>query len=206
MAKKLDNLYRVQKKDIHRAAIVLVDAFQHDPVWNAVFGDATLAQRAYAFETPVRYCLKYGEVYAPSEALEGVAAWAPGMLADMTFWRILRSGAFWSGMKIGARIAGQMQPIFRPIETDRRENMSGKSYLYLQIIGVAPAFQGQGFASKLLRAFIEKSEQTGVSLYLETETESNVSLYEHFGFTVIKKIVLPTINLPMWEMVRGATK
>lgn len=75
MAKKLDNLYRVQKKDIHRAAIVLTDAFQHDPVWNAVFDDATPAQRAYAFETPVRYCLKYGEVYAPSEALEGVAAW-----------------------------------------------------------------------------------------------------------------------------------
>jgi ribosomal protein S18 acetylase RimI-like enzyme len=203
MAKKLDNLYRVQKKDIHRAAIVLTDAFQHDPVWNAVFDEATPAQRAYAFETPVRYCLKYGEVYVPSEALEGVAAWAPGMLADMTFWRILHSGAFWSGMKIGARIARKMQPIFRPIETDRRENMSGKSYIYLQIIGVASAFQGQGFAGKLLRALIEKSEQIGVSLYLETETESNVSMYEYFGFTVIKKIVLPIINLPMWEMTRG---
>lgn len=203
MARKLDNLYWVQKKDIHRAAIVLADAFQHDLVWNAVFGDATLAQRAYAFETPVRYCLKYGEVYAPSEALEGVAAWAPGALADMTFWRILRSGAFWSGMKIGARIARKMQPIFRPIETDRRENMRGKSYIYLQVIGVAPVFQGQGFSGKLLRALIEKSEQTGVSLYLETETEANVSMYEHFGFTVIKKIKLPIIDLPMWEMVKN---
>lgn len=48
--------------------------FQHDPVWNAVFGDATLAQRAYAFKTPVWYGLKYGEVYAPSAALGGVAA------------------------------------------------------------------------------------------------------------------------------------
>ncbi len=124
MPSKLDNLYRLQKKDTHRAAVMLADAFQHDPVWNAVFGDATLAQRAYAFETPVRYCLKYGEVYAPSEALEGVAAWAPGALASMTFWRILRSGALWPGMKIGARIARKMQPIFRPIETDRKEHLS----------------------------------------------------------------------------------
>jgi ribosomal protein S18 acetylase RimI-like enzyme len=203
MSSKLDNLYRLQKKDIHRAAVMLADAFQYDPVWNAVFGDAAMAQRAYAFETPLRYGLKYGQVYAPSEALEGIAAWVPGALADMTFWRILRSGALWPGMKIGTRIARKMQSIFRPIETDRKENMNGKPYIYLQIIGVAPSFQSQGFASKLLRALIEKSEQTGVSLYLETETQANVSMYEHFGFTVIKRIVLPTIDLPMWEMTRG---
>ncbi|MBN1815295.1 MAG: GNAT family N-acetyltransferase [Anaerolineae bacterium] len=203
MSNGLDNLYRLQKKDVPQAAIVLADAFQHDPVWNAVFGDATLAQRAYAFETPIRYGLKYGEVYAPSDAMEGVAAWFPGELADMTVWRILRSGAFWSGMKIGARIARKMQPIFRPIETDRRENMSGEPYIYLQVIGVAPTFQGQGLAGELLRALIEESEQIGVSLYLETETEANVSMYEHFGFAVIKQIVLPVIDLPMWEMTRG---
>ena len=151
MSNKLDNLYRLQKKDTHRAAVMLADAFQHDPVWNAVFGDATLAQRAYAFETPVRYGLKYGEVYAPSETLEGVAAWAPGALADMTLWRVLRSGAFWPGMKIGSRIARRMQPIFRPIELDRKAYIGGKPYIYLQIIGVAPAFQGLGFGAQLLR-------------------------------------------------------
>jgi ribosomal protein S18 acetylase RimI-like enzyme len=182
---------------------MLADAFQPDPVWNAVFGEATPAQRAYAFETPVRYCLKYGEVYAPSEALGGVAAWVPGALVDMTLWRILRSGALWPGMRIGVRLAGKMQPIFGPIELDRRAYIGGKPYLYLQIIGMAPAFQGQGFGGQLLRALIEKSEQTGVPLYLETETEANVSMYEHLGFTVIKKIVLPIIDLPMWEMTRG---
>jgi hypothetical protein len=41
----------------------LADAFQHDPVWNAVFDETTLTQRSYAFETPVRYCLKYGFVH-----------------------------------------------------------------------------------------------------------------------------------------------
>ena len=206
MSKEPNKLYRLQKKDVHRAAAMLADAFQHDPVWNAVFGDATLAQRAYAFETPVRYCLKYGEVYAPSAALEGVAAWLPGAVAGMTFWRILRSGALWPGMKIGTQIARKMQPIFRPIETDRRENMDGKPYIYLQVIGVAPAFQGQGFGGKLLRALIEKSEQTGLPLYLETETKANVSMYEYFGFAVMKEIALPIINLPMWEMIRRRQK
>jgi ribosomal protein S18 acetylase RimI-like enzyme len=80
--------------------------------------------------------------------------------------------------------------------------MSGRSYIYLQIIGVNPSFQGQGFAGKLLHALIEKCDETGVSLYLETETESNVRMYRHFGFNLIKQIRLPIIDLPMWEMVK----
>ena len=95
-----------------------------------------------------------------------------------------------------------MQPIFRPIELDRKAYISGKPCIYLQTIGVATAFQGQGFGGRLLRALIEKSEQTGVSLYLETETEDNVRFYEHYGFTVVKEVVLPIVNLPMWEMAR----
>ena len=81
--------------------------------------------------------------------------------------------------------------------------MQGKSYLYLLVIGVAPRFQGQGFAGKLVRALIDKSERAGVPIYLETETESNVRMYEHLGFEVVQEITLPIINLPMWEMVRG---
>ena len=202
MTGKPDDLYPLQKKDISRAAAVLADAFRHDPVWNTVLSGATLEQKAAAFETPVRYGMRYGEVYAPSAALEGIAAWMPGELADMTFWRVFRSGAMWAGMKLGFGIAKKMVPVFRPLEVDRKDNMRGKSFIYLQVIGVAPQFQGQGFAAKLLRALIEKSERAGVPIYLETETESNVRMYEHLGFVVIKKITLPIINLPMWEMMR----
>jgi len=199
---KLDGLYRVQRKDIPQAAAVLADAFQHDPVWSAVLCDTSPAQRAYAFQTPVRYGLKYGEVYAASEDLEGVAAWVPGALAEMTLWRILRCRALWAGMRLGAGLARKLPLIFRQIDVDRKEHMRGRSFVYLQVIGVAPIHQGQGYGGTLLRALIEKSERTGLPLYLETETEDNVSMYERFGFQVVKEIVLPIINLPMWEMTR----
>ena len=201
MPTERDTVYRLQKKDVARAAQVLAAAFQHDPVWNAVFGDARPEQRMAAFETPVRYGLRYGEVYAPSENLEGVAAWMPGEWADMTLWRVFRSGAMWSGLKLGFRVAQKMTPIFRPIEIDRKENMR-KPFIYLQVIGVAPQFQGRGLGGRLLRALIEKSEQAGLPIYLETETGSNVRMYEHLGFTVVKNIMLPIISLPMWEMLR----
>ncbi|MFP4395715.1 MAG: GNAT family N-acetyltransferase, partial [Anaerolineales bacterium] len=192
-----------QKKDVPQAAAVLVGAFEHDPVWKVILNDATPTQRIATFEAPLLHCLKYGEVYAPSENLEGVAAWTPGEWAAMTPWRMLRSGAIWTGLRMGWGVAKKMEPIFAPLDADRKENMKGQTYTYLLIIGVAPAFQGQGFGGKLLRALIEESERTGTLLYLETETESNVRMYEHLGFTVVKEIVLPMINLLMWEMTRG---
>jgi ribosomal protein S18 acetylase RimI-like enzyme len=202
MSGELDSLYRLQKRDIPRAAAVLADAFRHDPVWDAIMCGVEPEKRAYAFETPVRYGLRYGEVYAPSANLEGVAGWVPGTLADMTFWRVLRSGAMWPGLRIGTQVARKMLPIFRPIEADRRAHMQAKSYIYLQVIGVTPTLQGQGYGGKLLRTLIEQSDQAGVPIYLETETEDNVSMYERFGFQVLKEITLPVISLPMWEMVR----
>ena len=55
----------------------------------------------------------------------------------------------------------------------------------------------------MVRALIDKSKRAGVPIYLETETESNVRMYEHLGFEVVKEITLPIINLPMWELTRG---
>ena len=85
--RQIENLYKVQKNDISKTGAVLADAFQHDPVWTKFFKDeATIDQKGTLFESPIRYCLKYGEVYATSEHLEGIAAWVPGDLADMTIW------------------------------------------------------------------------------------------------------------------------
>lgn len=203
MPEKLKTLYKVQKKDAIKACAVLADAFQHDPLWRKIFDGGSKFKQKFRifFETPIRYCLKYGEVYSTSENLEGIAAWVPGNLSEVTMWRIIRSGAFISGMKM-ARLGGKMKSTFKQIDNDRKENMKGREFIYLQVIGVALKFQGQGFGGKLIRALIEKSEQDGIPLYLETETEDNVKMYEKFGFKLIKKVTLPDINLPMWEMVR----
>ena len=39
-------------------------------------------------------------------------------------------------------------------------------------------------------------------LYLQTESESNVEMYEHYDFRVVREIALQSLGLPMWEMVR----
>ncbi len=197
-------LYRVHKGDISRVGKVLADAFQHDPLWNKVFkGEPDLEKKFRAFfEIPVRHCLKYGEVYAPSRDLEGIVAWVPGKYADMTMWSIIRSGAIGAAMRMGSNASKKMGPVFKPVTEDRHGHMTGCTYLYLLIVGVATELQGKGFGRKLIGAAIEKSEREGLQLYLETETEENVKMYEHFGFRLLKRITLPIVVLPMWEMVR----
>jgi GNAT superfamily N-acetyltransferase len=197
-------LYRVQKRDILRASKVLADAFQRDPVWNKFCeGDPDIEKRFQAFfEGGVRYCLKYGEVYAPSEDLEGVIGLVLGKYADMNWWRAIRSGAMGVGMRMGLNTAKKMGTIFKPVVEDRREYMAGCAFLYVLVFGVSTELQGKGFGRKLIGAAIEKSEREGLHLYLETETEENVRMYEHFGFRLLKKITLPIVELPMWEMVR----
>jgi ribosomal protein S18 acetylase RimI-like enzyme len=197
-----DPLYRLQGKDALKAGIVLTDAFRHDPVWREVLAAATTHQQRGVFETPVRYCLKYGEVYATSDSLEGIITWLPGELADMKMWRLMRSGALRSMLKTGVQLARKLEPVFKPLQDDRTNHMRGLSFIYLPVIGVASEFQGRGFGGRLLKTLIVRSEQAGMPIYLETESESNVRWYTDFGFKVIKQIKLPIINLPMWEMVR----
>jgi len=187
-----------------RASKVLADAFQRDPLWNRICArgpDLEKKLRAI-FEVPVRHCLQYGDVYAPSEDLEGVIGWVPGKYADMNAWRMVRSGSMGSAMRIGLNAVKKIGPVFKPVDKDRHKHMAGHSFLYLSIVGVATELQGKGFGKKLLDAAIEESDRKGLHLYLETETEENVSMYQHFEFRLLKKITLPVVDLPMWEMVR----
>jgi ribosomal protein S18 acetylase RimI-like enzyme len=197
-------LYRVQKGDIMQASKVLADAFQHDPLWNKTYeGDPNIGKRLQAlFEGGIRYCLKFGEVYAPSKDLEGAMGLIPGEYADMTWWRAMRSGTMWAEMRMGLRAAMKAGTILKPVAKDRRENMAGRTFLYVPVIGVATKLQGKGLGRKMIDAAIEKSELDGRHLYLDTETEENVRMYEHFGFKLLKRITLPIVGLPMWEMAR----
>ncbi len=194
-----DDLYEIQKKDLQNAVNVLTNAFSEESMWKEVFNDED-KNRALT-EVMVRFCLKYGNVLSTSENLEGVMAIAPHD-KDMTALRVIRSGAFFLSMKI-TKEAKIMKVLSNAIE-EAKKSLNLGPYIHLLIMGVSQEFQGKGFGGKLLRAVIEKAETERKPIYLETQKEENVSLYEKYGFSVKKKIILPEpLNLPMWLMVRN---
>jgi ribosomal protein S18 acetylase RimI-like enzyme len=76
---------------------------------------------------------------------------------------------------------------------------------YLWFLGVEPERQGQGLGSKLLRSLSAKAEADAVACYLETDTASNVKIYERHGYEVQSEEVLPPGNVRFWFMKRAET-
>ena len=149
----ISDLYKLQKKDIKKAANVLFNAFSDDPVWKEIFNDED--KYRVQFEMMVRFCMKYGNVFSTSDNFEGVMAITPHD-KDMNLWRIIRSGAFFLAMKISSATK-KMAPIFEQIE-DEKKNVDIGPYIHVLIMGVSREFQGKGFGGKLLRALVEKAE------------------------------------------------
>lgn len=196
------NLYKVEKKDIKRTGYLLAEAFKNDPVWSAIFKESDFSKMHYFFEGPARFGLKYGQVFSPSNKLEGVMVWAHSKDADMTIWKGIRCGSFMSGFKVGFKIMSQMMPMFMPLEDDRKENMKGREYIYLMVIGIDPKYQGQGYGGNMLKTLLSEADSKKLPIYLETSTDRNIKMYEKLGFKILKKMTHPIINIPQWEMLK----
>ncbi len=199
-----NQLLKLNKENLKSCVEVVKSSFRNDPLWERVFkGEADEDNKRLSFfEMPLRLGLTYGEVYSTSPELEGVSILIPGSKVKTSIWRMLRSGGLGAAMKLGSSLGSKLDKIFKPLEDDHKINMGDRDYLYISILGVDFDKQGQGFGGQLLKGLINISSDRDLPLYLETETEENVRFYEKFGFKVIKKINLPIVDHPMWEMLR----
>lgn len=125
-----------------------------------------------------------------------------GKNSYMTTWRLIQSGGIVPFLRVGPKSSLLLYSVFRPIDMARKIHMKGKSFTYIQIIGVSADNQGKGVGGRLLQSLITMSDESKLPIYLETGTGSNVRLYERFGFKTLEKIMLPIINQPMWAMIR----
>jgi len=198
------SLYDLTKEDIPKAAETLKDAFSNDPLWGEVFKeDPDQDQALTAFFTfPLLYGMKFGKACATSPSAEAVAVWVPGKYADMGMWGMLRSGALFYGMKMGKQSVQNLAIVSKQTGQKRKKLMRRQAYTYLTVIGISSAAQGKGFGNKLMDTIKQECDDEGIYLYLETEKEENINFYEKHGLTVLEKITLPKLDLPMWLMIR----
>lgn len=200
---QLSELYKLTKRDVKSASFMLAKAFYNDPAWIFVFPDENEREKKMpiVYEIPLRYGIKFGEVYAPSPVLEGVAIWNPGLKADMTFWRLLKAGAIIPSLKLGQKVGKRINSVFNLID-EKRNTLAEEPYIYLSAIGVHPEHQGKGFGGTLLKSMIMKADGEGIALYLETMVEKNVSFYKKFNFKVVEELVPDHLGFPIWLMIR----
>ena len=49
---------------------------------------------------------------------------------------------------------------------------------------------------------IKKIESDGLPIYLETNTEKAMSIYQKYGFEILEHTIIPETPVPLWCMLR----
>lgn len=199
----MNGLIRLSKKYIKAASYVLSRAFQNDPVirWQIPDANKRLSKLQYFWEFILRIGIKYGEVYATSEDLEGIAVWRPSKKLILAYWKYIKNGIIKLPLKFGIKATKRIT-FFQAVNDSIRNIYMKVPYWYLGPLAVDPQYQGKGFASMLLKPMLERIEKERVPIWVEINSERNVSFYQHFDFYIIEEIIIPKTNIVNWFMIR----
>jgi len=196
-------LLRLTLKERDAGAAVVGRAFSEYELFRYYFPDERerrAAAESYAFVS-LAVCLRYGEVYASSEKLEGVAAWLPPGESPFGLRQVIRSVPLSILARFARQGAGRMWTYGRFVDSLHRR-LVPYPHWYLEIIGVDPAYQGQGFSSRLLRPMLERIDRDRTPCYLETNAAKNVAIYRRLGFEVVSEAKLPGTAVTTFAMLR----
>ena len=129
------------------------------------------------------------------------AVWLPLGFTGSKTLPFLMSGGLELILHSGLGIIGRLLT-YETYAMNLKKEFTGNVDWYLYNLSVKKSAQGKGIAGKLLRPMLEFCDKENIVTYLETNKETNVSLYEHFGFEVSKKELIPKSPVMHYAMVR----
>ena len=167
-----------ERSELGAAGRVLAAAFVDDPVWTAI-GPHRRGHRAFAnrfafwgiVQGSVRNSARIRVARSP---VDGSVAGVTIAFADGA-WPIPESATLWEAAWFFAAGPWTVRRGLRDDATMRRHHIE-HPHNYLWFVGVDPAHQGQGIGRTLMAELHEWSEPTGLPVYLETGTPSNVDV------------------------------
>ncbi len=188
---EFSDLYIHSQDDVKQASIVFQNAFIDNPMFKYLLPERKSRQDKlrFVFEYMIKYGLRYGVVYSPTENMKAIAIWISGDYVNETFWRQIRAGGLKTIWKLGIKFLKKQISLFEYTERTYKsalEQIVGK-HIYLYSICVSPESQGKGLATQLLTPMLNFSQRNAIPIYLETAKNDNIPLYEHFGFQIYAK-------------------
>ena len=191
---------------VEQAAQVISQAFFNDPLISFV-----LPFRCTRVKTLHKFFRVYGEVniknnrgYGFGEPLQGVAYWKSPNQDNLSI--SVKSLTLFLPLLFTFYPIGyfRAKAIFQKID-ELHKNYADEPHYYLDNIGVIPNAQGKGVSSKLIRPILEKADSQKVITYTDTVTQSNVALYEHFGFQCMEESSIANTGITVWALRRQST-
>jgi GNAT superfamily N-acetyltransferase len=192
-----DKIRKAVPEDLPGIGSALSRAFLNDPLFVWAIPDDDLRQRLTLefFTLYAKAFLRHDETYATGGDVVAAALWAPPGAVPISDE---------DAEELGGRIqelAGPDAPRFLGLSKLFEEHHPHGSYWYLQFMGVAPGWQGQGIGSALMAPIVERCDREGVRAYLDATSERNKRLYERHGFEAQDPFAAPG-GPPLWPMWR----
>jgi len=192
---------QLKKADIQQASKIFAVAMFNDDLHAWFFPEAKT--RLQKLENLYRFMLqsKLKHSYKVSINMEGFCIWEKPdeHQSTITLYNIYYGSSLI--YKIG------LNGLFRMIRyqiwsTKIRNSLIIDKYWYLAVVTVSPEFQGKGFASKMIKPFLENATNMGEAVYLETQNIQNVPIYEKYGFNLIASKELGKTGITQYCMMK----
>ncbi|PPS41555.1 N-acetyltransferase [Chroococcidiopsis sp. TS-821] len=195
---------KLKRSQIDAASEVLAQAFNNDPMSNYFALADEPAKRDlinWLAKTTLRYSLRYNHIYTTQDDIKGIAVWLPPGKYPFNHLRLLLSGLYRIPPKLRFDRFGQLIAFYSKIEEYHQQDLPEKHW-YLNMLGVAPAYQSQGVGSLLLQPILKQADREQLPCYLETFTERGARFYQRQGFKVLRSGTFAEINIPYWTLNR----
>jgi ribosomal protein S18 acetylase RimI-like enzyme len=174
----------------------LARAFADDPLISHFMPDP--ARRAAKLPRLFRLLLKLGLPYRACHVTSGYEAatfWRPPNKWHLSLWDYVANGPGMLSIFGGGalRVMNAMDFI--------EKRHPREPHWYLQTIGTDPAMQSKGYGSLVMRHQLAIADAERKPCYLESSKDTNVPIYQSFGFRLTGEIALPSgpTIWPMWR-------
>ncbi|MFX1495814.1 MAG: GNAT family N-acetyltransferase, partial [Promethearchaeota archaeon] len=61
---------------------------------------------------------------------------------------------------------------------------------------------GKGYGGLLISTMLKTIKSDGLPIYVETNTEKNMSIYQKYDFEILEHEIIPETDVPLWCMLR----
>lgn len=195
-------LYLVTSKDLDRMAEIAADAYQDYPLHNWLTGGKyDKVASKLIMQITLKTMTEDAVIYADSEEMNGFAVWLPWGFTGSKTIPFLVSGGLELILHSGLGIIGRLLTYENYAMSLKKEFTDNYDW-YLYNLSIKKDAQGKGIASKLMRPMLQFCDDEKMVAYLETNKETNVGLYRHYGFDMMREEPIPKTPVTHYAMVR----
>lgn len=203
---EIAHLHRMAEDEIDEYATCLAKAFQGYSLFEYFAeGNYDLKEMQHFWEVSLRTV--YGDIVCLSNDgdPEAVALFSPKDYKEATFFEYMQAGGGKLIFEFGPITVAKMLA-FEDFAGKIKNKYSTENCWYLYSFAVDPDYQGQGYGSMLLKPMLQYFDRVGHDCYLETLKDTNVTLYEHYGFELMESTKVPGTDMILYAMLRKAQK